>query len=67
MFKNASLKPQRSRAASSQVSTRSVRKLMSSPASLYARLSGPAMTARERNRAEVDGYRNSWVRALLRG
>ena len=67
MSKNTSVKPQHSRAISSHASTRIVRKLMSSPSSLYARLSGPAMTARERNRAEVDGYRNSWVRALLGG
>ena len=65
MSKNTSVKPQHSRATSSQASTRIVRKLLNSPSSLYTRLSGPAMTAKERTRAEVDGYRNSWVRALL--
>ncbi len=65
MSKNTSVKPQNSRATSSQAATRIVRKLMSSPSSLYTRLSGPATTARERTQAELDGYRNSWVRALL--
>ena len=67
MSKNTSVKLQHSRAISGQASTRIVRKLMSSPSSLYARLSGPAMTARERTQAELDCHRNSWVSALLSG
>ena len=65
MSKNTSVKPQQSRATSSQASTRIVRKLMSSPSSLYARLSGPATTARERTQAELVDFRNSLGRALL--
>ena len=34
-------------------------------ASFYNWLSGPAMTARERNRAEAADFRNSWARTLL--
>ena len=33
--------------------------------SFYDWVSGPAMTARERTRAEVADYRNSWARTLL--
>ena len=33
--------------------------------SFYDLVSGPAMTARERTRAEVADYRNSWARTLL--
>ena len=65
MIRNASLKPKNPGTTPHLAATRIVRKLAKSPASLYAWVSGPAMTARERTRAEVADYRNSWARALL--
>jgi len=65
MFKNASVKPQQSRATSSQASTRIVRRIAGSLGSLDSRISGRPLTARERTQAELDCHRNSWVRALL--
>ena len=65
MFVKATLKSRNSGAAPNQAATRIVRRLASSPESLYLWLSGPAMTARERTRAELADYRNSWARTLL--
>ncbi len=65
MFKNASLKVRNSGTTSNHAATRVVRRIVGSLGSLDSRLSGRAMTARERTQAELDGYKNSWVRTLL--
>ena len=65
MFTKTELKPQSTKVPSDHAATRVVRQLVNSPASLYLWLSGPAMTARDRTRAEVADFSNSWAGTLL--
>ena len=65
MFKNASLKVRNSDVTPNHAATRIVRRLAGSLGSLDSRLSGRAMTARERTQAELADIRNSLARALL--
>ena len=59
MNKNVSLKPQNPGIIPDHAATRIVRKLVSSPASLHAWLSGPPTTSLERKRAQLADIRNS--------
>lgn len=65
MFKNASVKPQNSGTRPNHAATRIARRFSGSLGSLYSRLSGPPMTARERKQVELADIRNSRTGTLF--